>query len=363
MPIQPLACVFDLTATERGQRASAAFSLLAAATLLASCATQPMGDNKGKPIFESFQQCMVANGVGAVAVGVLANKLTGNKAVGVAAAAATLFVAWKACGQAHQRVTVKDERGRDALVGSDPRFRGQAGSVLTLDELEVSAPKAGEDITTRYRFGYTSPDAARKDIPARERFVYMAGFTNDKGGQEFKEVEFQRDFVIQQGQRRHEHAVPSDASFGQFKPWKLRYQLEVDGRCLETEAMFEVNGAPGRAGPARPCTTPITAAPAAATGGKDVSAAAAPSAARADAPAVTAANAAAAPAASARLARALRLQDKPAGKAIGKGLAAGATVHILETSAVTSGSRSVNWVRVQPETGDAGWTLDSNLKR
>lgn len=363
MPIPPLACVFDLTTTERGQRASAAFSLLAAATLLASCATQPMGDNKGKPIFESFQQCMVANGVGAVAVGVLANKLTGNKAVGVAAAAATLFVAWKACGQAHQRVTVKDERGRDALVGSDPRFRTQGASVLTLDELEVSAPKAGEDITTRYRFGYTSPDAARKDIPARERFVYMAGFTNDKGGQEFKEVEFQRDFVIQQGQRRHEHAVPSDASFGQFKPWKLRYQLEVDGRCLETEATFEVNGStPGRAGPARPCTTPITAA---ATGSKDASAApAAPqSAARADAPAAAAANTAAAPVASARLARALRLQDRPAGKAIGKGLAAGATVRILETSAVTSGNRSVNWVRVQPETGDAGWTLDSNLKR
>lgn len=360
----PQACVFDLTATERGQRVSAAFSLLAAATLMASCATQPMGDSKGKPIFESFQQCMVANGVGAVALGVLANKITGNKAVGVAAAAATLFLAWKACGQAHQRVTVKDERGRDALVGSDARFRGQGASVLTLDELDVAAPKAGEDITTRYRFGYTSPDAARKDIPAKERFVYMAGFTNDKGAQEFKEVEFQRDFVIQQGQRRHEHAVPSDASFGQFKPWKLRYQLEVDGRCLETEATFEVNsGTPGRAGPARPCAVPIT--PAATAGAKDASPAAAAAAAPQSAGRAAASSAPAATpeAAPARLARALRLQDKPAGKAIGKSLAAGATVRILETTAVTSGNRSVNWVRVQPDGGDAGWTLDSNLKR
>lgn len=359
----PLACVFDFTATARRQRASAAFTLVATAALLSSCATQPMGDNKGKPIFESFQQCMVANGVGAVVIGVLANKLTGSKAVGVAAAAVTLFAAWKACGQAHQKVTVKDERGRDALLGSDPRFRGQGGAVLTLDELEVSAPKAGEDITSRYRFAYTSPDAARKDIPAKERFVYMAGFTNDKGAQEFKEVEFQRDFVIQQGQRRHEHAVPSDASFGQFKPWKLRYQLEVDGRCLETEASFDVgSNTPGRAGPARPCTsaTAAGAAPApAATGAKGM--ATAPSAAPA---ANTAPTAAAAPAAEATLVRALRLQDKPGGVLVGKNLPKGTPVRIIDTSQLKTGARPVDWVRVQPVNGEpGGWTPDSNLKR
>lgn len=355
--------LFDVTGNARRQRASAAFSLLAAGTLLASCATHQTGENKGKPIFENFQQCMVANGVGAVAVGVLANKLTGSKTVGVAAAAVTLFAAWKACGQAHQKVTVKDERGRDALVGGDARFRGQAGPVLTLDELEVSAPKAGEDITTRYRFAYASPDAARKDIPARERFVYLAGYTNDKGAQEFKEVEFQRDFVIQQGQRRHEHAVPSDASFGQFKPWKLRYQLEVDGRCVETEAQFEVNSAtPGKAGPARPCSPAGTAA-ANAPAGSGAKALGAPAATPAPTAPPAAAQAAAAPATDATLQRALRLQDKPGGAPIGKNLPKGTAVRILETSQLKAGARQVDWVRVQPGGGDAGWTLDSNLKR
>ena len=47
--------------------AHASLAAMAAAALLSSsCATQPFGDQKGKPIFASFGQCMAANGVGAV---------------------------------------------------------------------------------------------------------------------------------------------------------------------------------------------------------------------------------------------------------------------------------------------------------
>lgn len=340
------------TAGTARRRTLAALSAVSVAVLLASCATQPMGDSKGKPIFESFNQCMLANGVGAVAIGALANKLLGNKVVGVAAAAATLFVAWKNCGEAHQRVTVQDERGRDALLG-DPRFRrASTVPVLTLDELEVAAPKAGEDITTRYRFAYTNPDATRKDIPARERFVYLAGYTDDQGAQQFKEVEFQRDFVIQQGQRRHEHAVPSDKSFDQFKPWKLRYQLEVDGQCLETEANFDINSPnPGHAGPARACTPQMQAA----AGAKSMSANAA-----AQSPA---AQNGAAQASEATLRVSLRLLDKPDGAPTGKSLAKGSAVRVLETSQVKLGSRMTQWVRVQPAGGAAGWLPAGDLQQ
>lgn len=332
---------------------SAALTLVATSVIMASCATVPAGENQGKPIFESFNQCMAANGVGAVLVGVLASKVTGSKVVGVAAAAATLFAAWQACGRAHQRVTVSDERPRDALA-SDPRFRGAAQPVLTLDSLEVVAPKAGADITTRYRFAYSSPDPTKKDIPAKERFIYLAGFTNDAGAQDFKEIQFDRDFVIQQGQRRHEHAVPSDASFNQFKPWKLRYQLEVDGRCVETETQFAIDSpTPSRAGPAHACTPRPQAG-------------AAP--ARTDTPAGAAAYAPAAPAPSAplyeaTLNRATRLSPQPGGAPAGKVLLLGTKLRVLESRQVTAGGRSANWVRVQTDGADAGWVSEASLKR
>lgn len=332
---------------------SAALTLVTISVLAASCATVPAGENQGKPIFASFNQCMVANGAGAVLVGVLAKNITGSKVVGVAAAAATLFAAWQACGRAHQRVTVSDERPREALAG-DPRFRGSAGPVLTLDSLEVVAPKAGEDITTRYRFAYTSPDPNKKDIPAKERFIYLAGFTNDSGAQDFKEIEFDRDFVIQQGQRRHEHAVPSDASFNQFKPWKLRYQLEVDGRCVETEAAFVIDSpTPARAGASRPCSPRPQAASAPARTD-------APANATAYAPSVPAAPA---PLYEARLNRALRLSPQPGGAAAGKVLPSGTKLRALESRQITAGGRSATWVRVQTDSGESGWTTEASLKR
>lgn len=340
----------------------AALSALIASVLAASCATQPMGDDKGKPIFRSFKQCMAVNGVGAVLLGVITRSVTGSNATGVAAAAVTLFAAWKACGQTHQRVTVSDERGRDVVLG-DPRHRGAAASVLSLDGLEVLAPKAGDDITTRYRFAYTSPDASRKDIAAKERFVYLAGFVNDKGAQQFKEIEFERDFVIQQGQRRHEHAVPSDESFGQFKPWKLRYQLEVEGRCVETEATFAMDSpVAGTAGPAKPCLPkPMAGTSAPNTDG--VAASAVPAGGKAAGPTVApvAQQPTAVPVAT--LARALRLQLQPDGAVTGKSLAQGTKLRILETRQVAAGSKQVNWVRVESPDGIAGWTREANIKR
>lgn len=333
---------------------SAALTLVATSIVAASCATVPAGDNQGKPIFASFNQCMVANGAGAVLVGVLTKNVTGSKVAGIAAAAATLFAAWQACGRAHQRVTVSDERPRETLV-SDPRFRGSTGPVLTLDSLEVVAPKAGEDITTRYRFGYTSPDPNKKDIPAKERFIYLAGFTNDSGAQEFKEIEFDREFVIQQGQRRHEHAVPSDASFNQFKPWKLRYQLEVDGRCVETETAFVIDSPnPSRAGASRPCTV-RTAAPARAETPAAAAAARTPSPTPPAMPAVAAYEATAT--------RAVRLAPSPGAAATGKTLPPGTKLRVLETRQVSGGGRTVNWVRVQTDGADAGWTTEANVKR
>jgi len=332
-------------------------SLLAAGTLASSCAT----DNKGQAIFASFNQCMAANGVGAIFLGVLAKELTGNNAVGIAAAAGTLFVAWKKCGQAHQKVAVSDQRGRDAVIG-DPRYRGAQGGVLAIDDLEVVSTKPGDDITTRYRFTYTSPDVAKKDIPAKEKFVFLAGFQNQRGATEFKEIEFTRDFVIQQGQRRHEHSVPSDSSFGQFKPWKLRYQLEVDGRCQETEATFDIaGGRPGRAGPAVACGSRVAAAP---SGGGAKSEAAAPAAAAVVAPPATRpAPVAQAPAPNPTLARALRLQLQPRGALTGKALAAGTPVKVLETRKIGPANQPVSWVHVESASGDKGWTLESNLKR
>lgn len=340
----------------RQHRVSLAVSALCTAVLAASCATHPAGDSKGQPIFQSFRQCMIANGVGAVFVGLLVKEVTGKNAAGVAAAAGTLFVAWKVCGQAHQRVTVSDERGREAVL-NDPRFRAAAGPMLSIDELEVVSTKPGEDIVTRYRFGFTSPDAGRKDIPAREKFVFLAGFTNDRGQQEFKEIEFTRDFVIQQGQRRHEHAVPSDTSFNQFKPWRLRYTLEVDGRCMETEATFPIEGGvPGRAGPARPCGAQAVAT--AAPGG--AKAAEAPRAAVAPAPAQ------APPAARTpdpTLLRTVRLSPQPGGAPAGKSFAPGAAVQVLETRPVTVAGKPVPWVRIRTASGETGWTPEANLKR
>lgn len=333
-------------------------ALLAAGTLASSCAT----DSKGQAIFSSFRQCMIANGVGAVFLGVLAKELTGNNAAGVAAAAATLFVAWKQCGQAHQKVAVSDQRGRDAVVG-DPRYRGAQGGVLAIDDLEVVSTKPGDDITTRYRFTYTSPDPARKDIAAKEKFVFLAGFQNQRGGTEYKEIEFNRDFVIQQGQRRHEHSVPSDSSFGQFKPWKLRYQLEVDGRCMQTEATFDISGGrPGRAGPAVACASSVASAAPAAAGAKSepaapLAAAPAPAARStvpvAQTPAVVRAT----------LVRALRLQAQPRGALVGKGLPAGTAVTVLESRTVGTGAQQAAWVHVQTAAGDKGWTRDVNIKR
>ena len=333
-------------------------TLIAAAALASSCATQPFGDKQGEPVFQSFRACMIANGMGAVLLGALVKDLTGSTNVGVAAAAITLFAAWKACGQAHQRVTVSDERGRDAVV-VDPRFRAAQNPVLVLDALEVTAPKAGEDITTRYRFSYASPDASRKDIPAKEKFIFLAGFVNDKGAQEFKEIEFNRSFVIQQGRRSHAHAVPSDQSFGQFKPWKLRYVLEVDGRCTETEAAFVVGSAsPGKAGPAKPCVSAPQTTAAVDTVSTGAKATPAPTA-----PTVAPTTAQPAAAAEATLRRALRLQLEPGGAWTGKSLAQGTKLQTLETRTVPVGDQRTAWVRVRSTAGDTGWTLEANLKR
>lgn len=333
------------------RRLTASFTATAIALSTVSCATQPFGADQGKPMFQDFTQCMVANGVGAVALGALARKLTGEDSVAIATVAVTLFAAWKACGQAHQKVAVSDQRSREALA-SDPRYQGLNAGLLSIDELEVAAPKAGQDITTSYRFTYASPDAARKDIPAKERFVFLAGFTNASGAQEFKEVEFDRDFVIQQGQRRHVHAVPSDASFGQFKPWKLRYRLEVDGRCMETEAAFDIGtGAPGRAGPARVCgASAVAAAPTA--GAKS----AAPAPAAAPTPPAVAVTAG-------TLGQALRLVAAPGGAAVGKTLPKGTPVRVLEKADRGTGKSRVAWVRVQTASGDAGWMLASQLAK
>lgn len=345
--------------------AHASLAAMAAAALLSSsCATQPFGDQKGKPIFASFGQCMAANGVGAVLVGVLTSKVTNSTALAVAAAAGTLFYAWRVCGQAHQKVVVSDEKGRAALAG-DARLR-QAGG-LSLDELSVASAAPGQDIVTRYRFSYLSADAARKDIAAREKFVYLAGVDDGKGGVEFKEIEFERDFVVQQGQRTHEHAVPSEQSFGSFKPWKLRYSLEIDGQCQATEVTFAFQpGAPARAAPGEPCAVAQarwsgkTAAPAAAAVAPAVAVAAAPARAPSPAPA---GGKAAEP--TATLARALRLQESARGNFVknARNYPAGTAVTVLETQEVVKGSYKARWSRVRMAAGEEGWTLDANLRR
>lgn len=342
-------------ARSTARTATSLFTATAVALSTVSCATQPFGENQGKAIFQDFNQCMVANGVGAVALGVLAKQITGEDAVALATVAVTLFAAWKACGQAHQKVTVKDQRPREVLV-ADPRYQGLRNGGISIDDFSVVAPKGGEDISTSYRFAYTSNDPARKDIAVKERFVFLAGLTNASGAQEFKEIEFDRDIVVQQGQRMNTHAIPSDVSFGQFKPWKLRYRVEVEGRCMETEAGFNFGSTtPGRAGPARPCGS-VAAAPV-------------PSVAVAPVAAGTGAKAppspAAAPAAPTHgaLGRAVRLVAAPGGAAVGATLPQGTVVRLLESAERGTGNNRVRWVRVQPPTGPAGWMQASQLAK
>lgn len=137
--------------------------------LLVGCTHNPVTN---KPMFDNFKQCMAANTAGSVLGGALVGigvaALTGKDGAGigagVAAAGAGIWLSWQRCAAAYQKIEnteVKPQNnGKKAVVNR-----------LSIDTLEISAGKPGEDLKRTMRYTLTSADNSQQDIQVKETTI------------------------------------------------------------------------------------------------------------------------------------------------------------------------------------------------
>jgi hypothetical protein len=242
----------------------------AGVAVMPACTHMPNG-NKA---FSSFEQCMVANGIGSavvgVGVGVVTTKLgagsRGGIAAGLLTAGGALILSWQRCAAVY--AVSHHEAAPDAA--SATAIAPVARPSLVIDTLSVRAGRPGQDLQTTVRYRLLLQDAHAKDVPVREvrvfrlprmaldaqgRAVYttaagqpmfdkqgrplLVGAPVDPDTLAWQDHPFPSDIVAQQGSRRADGMLPTVAEMSPGMPYRLRFELEAAGLRDAREVTFE----------------------------------------------------------------------------------------------------------------------------
>lgn len=262
-------------------RHTTAVMLAALSLSFPACTTIPGGTKA----FGSFGECMAANAAGVGAVTVLLDKLLlkenkSGRPVLLAAALATVALAWQKCGTAYQSISNTEVKTRDE---AEREKRHTAGDkVVRIDDLRLTAGAPGQDLQSAIRYTVLSDDPGKKDIPVKEtRIVRIPRLVEREGTLYFADARDQpltgadgrpipvhgsasydpdqlsyadvvlpADVVVRQGVRKADGLLPiPDDSRLQGLPCRFRFEVEAEGLRSEKELAFRFRR-PGEA-PAR----------------------------------------------------------------------------------------------------------------
>ncbi|MES2933769.1 MAG: hypothetical protein V4805_09815 [Pseudomonadota bacterium] len=370
---------------------------------IGACTHMPSGEKA----FKDFDSCFASNlglaAAGGIGFGILSSeltkKLTGDRstanavgvAAGVAAAAMIGMKAWSKCSAVYNT-------SEAIAVKNVPASTGQpAKPGINLDRLEVRVEGSENDAPVpEFDFNYISEDPAAKDIKAKFRHKveivrFVAGdqdklvLADAKGAPlldsaglqiplgvankmprerlqwvtiaEEGRDDYVEDVVIQQGHRtsyRHKLQIPPRAQLPLPLPVPMRYTLSVEVDKVKTSRTVDFSLLGSGERPKR----------------FKANASAHPSdSAQVSTPAITATRALKETASSSadtlmthstRRQTSLFSDTKPARKRVSL-LGAGIPLRIEERVLVTTNNKTVEWLRVMPQSGTGGWIQATEL--